>query len=176
MASVVKNLPANAEAPGDASSVPGLGRSHGVGNGNPLQYSCLENSMDRGDWQATVHGVIKSRAQPSAMRTHTHTHSPHWKAHPSFCTTQAWVLLAKLWCECAWPTEMALAKLRGAWGPGGLPAKWYICSFPERGEETERQALRFLSSLFLFPSCWTLGGIDQPLGIKTFKVAGNFHN
>ena len=45
---------------GDASSIPGWGRSPGGGNGYPLQYSCLENSMDRGSWQATVHGVPKS--------------------------------------------------------------------------------------------------------------------
>ena len=49
-------------------SIPGLGRSPGVGNGNQLQYSCLENSMDRGVWQATVHGVAKSRTQ---LSTHT---------------------------------------------------------------------------------------------------------
>ena len=42
---------------GDAASIPGLGRSPGEGNGSPLQYSCLENPMDRGAWQATVHGV-----------------------------------------------------------------------------------------------------------------------
>ena len=56
--SVVKNLPANA---GDVGSIPGLGRSPGVGNGNPLQYSCLENFMDRGVWWATVHGVVQSQ-------------------------------------------------------------------------------------------------------------------
>ena len=55
--SVVKNPPANA---GDMGSIPGSGRSPGVGNGNPLQYSCLENSMDRGVWWATVLGVSKS--------------------------------------------------------------------------------------------------------------------
>ena len=54
--SVVQNLPANA---GDADLIPGLGRSPGEGNGNPLQYSCLENSMDRGAWWTTVHGVTK---------------------------------------------------------------------------------------------------------------------
>ena len=54
--SVVNNLPANA---GDMGSIPGLGRSPGEGNGKPLQYSCLENPMDRGDWQAIVHGVTK---------------------------------------------------------------------------------------------------------------------
>ena len=58
--SVVKNPPANAADAGDVSSVPGLGRSPGEGNGNPLQYSCLENPMDRGAGQATVHGVAKS--------------------------------------------------------------------------------------------------------------------
>ena len=45
---------------GDPGLTPGLGRSPGEGNGNPLQYSCLENPMDRGAWQATVHGVAKS--------------------------------------------------------------------------------------------------------------------
>ena len=50
---------------GDLGSIPGLGRSPGEGNGNPLQYSSLENSMDRGAWQATVHGVTKSGTQLS---------------------------------------------------------------------------------------------------------------
>ena len=54
--SVVNNLPANA---GDLGPVPGSDRSSGGGHGNPLQYSCLGNSMDRGTWQATVHGVTK---------------------------------------------------------------------------------------------------------------------
>ena len=56
--SAVKNPPASAR---DEGSVPGLGRSLGEGNGSPLQYSCLGNPMDRGAWQATVHGVAKSR-------------------------------------------------------------------------------------------------------------------
>ena len=56
--SVVKNPSTNAE---DAGSVPGSGRSPGEGNGNPLQYFCLENSMDRGDWWATVYRLAKSR-------------------------------------------------------------------------------------------------------------------
>ena len=54
-----KNLPAVTGDARDTSSVPGLGRSPGGGNGNPLHYSCLENSMDRGAWQATVHEVTK---------------------------------------------------------------------------------------------------------------------
>ena len=52
--SIVKNPLTNV---GDLGLIPGLGRSPGEGNGNPLQYSCLGNSMDRGNWQATVHGV-----------------------------------------------------------------------------------------------------------------------
>ena len=50
---------------GDPGSIPGSGRSTGEGNGNPLQYYCLENPMDRGAWWATVHGVAKSRTQLS---------------------------------------------------------------------------------------------------------------
>ena len=59
---MVKNLPADARAGdiGDTGSIPGLGRSPGEGNGNPLQYSFLENPMDRGAWQVTVHGVTES--------------------------------------------------------------------------------------------------------------------
>ena len=55
---VLRNLPANAR---DAGLIPGLGRSPGIGNGNPLQYSCLENSMDRGAWQAPVNEITKSQ-------------------------------------------------------------------------------------------------------------------
>ena len=58
---VVKNMPANAGDTRDAGSIPGLGRSPGGGNGNPLQYSCLGNPMDRGAWQATVLEVAKSQ-------------------------------------------------------------------------------------------------------------------
>ena len=50
---------------GDPGSIPGLGRSPGEGNGNPLQYSCLDNPMDRGAWRATVHEVAKSQTQLS---------------------------------------------------------------------------------------------------------------
>ena len=60
MTPVVKNLPANAGDTGDAGLIPESGRSPGERNGNPLQYSCLENPIDRGAWQATVHGVAKS--------------------------------------------------------------------------------------------------------------------
>ena len=58
---MVKNPPANTDATGDAGSIPGSGRSSGGGNGNPLQYSGQENSMDREAWQAKVHGVTKNQ-------------------------------------------------------------------------------------------------------------------
>ena len=59
--SVLKNLPVNAGDAGDVGLIPGLRRSPGEGNGNPLQYSCLENPMDRGAWWAIGHGVAKSQ-------------------------------------------------------------------------------------------------------------------
>ena len=58
---MVKNPPASAGDARDMSLVPGSGRSAGVGNGNPLQYACLENPMDRGAWWATIHRVTKSQ-------------------------------------------------------------------------------------------------------------------
>ena len=60
-----KNLPATAEELRDTGSIPGLGRSPGGGNGNPLQYSCLRNLMNSGAWQAAIRGVAKSRTQLS---------------------------------------------------------------------------------------------------------------
>ena len=75
---VVKNLPANAGDTREAGLTPGSGRSPGVGNGNPLQYSCLENSMDRGDWLTTVHWVTKSGTW---LSTHAHT----WDNMSSYC-------------------------------------------------------------------------------------------
>ena len=60
---MVKNLPANAGDIRDMSSIPGSGRSHGGGHDNPLQYSCLENPMDRRTWWATVHGVANNWTQ-----------------------------------------------------------------------------------------------------------------
>ena len=60
---VVKNLPVNAGDLRDMGSIPGLGRSSGGGHGNPIQYSCLENPMDRGAWQATLNGVTKSQTE-----------------------------------------------------------------------------------------------------------------
>ena len=62
---MVKNLPASEGDVEDIGLISGSGRSSGGGNGNPLQYSCLENLMDRGAWGTTVHGVAKSHTQLS---------------------------------------------------------------------------------------------------------------
>ena len=62
---MVKNPPADAGDTADMGLMPGLGRSPGVGNDNSFQYSCLENPMDRGPWQTTVHGVAKSQTRLS---------------------------------------------------------------------------------------------------------------
>ena len=64
---MVKNLPANAGGTRDTGSTPGLGRAPGGKHGNPLQYSCLENSMDGEAWWATVHRVAKSWTQPKQL-------------------------------------------------------------------------------------------------------------
>ena len=71
---VVKNSPANVGDVRVVGSIPGSGRSPGGGHGNPLQYFCLKNPMDRGNWQATIHGITKSWTRLS-LHTHTHTHT-----------------------------------------------------------------------------------------------------
>ena len=75
---MIKNLPTNTGDTRDMGLIPGAGRSPGVGNGNPLQRSCLENSMDRGAWWAAIHGVAKSSTKLSVcvhVCTHTHAHT-----------------------------------------------------------------------------------------------------
>ena len=100
---VVKNLPASAGGARDMGSIPGLWRSLGGGNCNPLQYSFLENSMDRGAWQAVVHGVPESRTQLSAHTQWTHQHLlstccvrgiwEHWSG---------WELTSLVLLPCVW--------------------------------------------------------------------------
>ena len=78
---VVKNLPAKVGDARDLGSIPGLGRPPGEENGNPFQYSYLENSVDRRAWWATVHGVAESdRTDHACMHTCTHTHT-HTHTH-----------------------------------------------------------------------------------------------
>ena len=77
VALVVKNPPANAGDVTDLSSIPESGRSPGGGHGNLLQYSCLENPMDRGAWQGTVHNFGKSWIRLRSPSTHAQTFSEH---------------------------------------------------------------------------------------------------
>ena len=81
--SVIKNPSASA----DVASILGLGRFTGVGNGNPLQYSCLENSMDKGAWWATVHGIAKSQTWLS-MHTHMNLYIQEDEQTPSRINTR----------------------------------------------------------------------------------------
>ena len=82
MVSVVKNPPANAGDTRDSGSIPGSERSPGVGNGKPLQYSCLENPMDRGAWQLQSvsrqeSDITECARMHARTYTHTHTHTQH---------------------------------------------------------------------------------------------------
>ena len=81
--SVVKDLPVNA---GDSGSIPGLGRCPGEGNGNHLQYSCVDNLINRGTWRVTVHGVAKE-SDTTEQLTHTHTHT---HTHTLLCGLPRW--------------------------------------------------------------------------------------
>ena len=84
MALAVKNPPANTGDVRDESLIPGTGRSPGEGNGNPLQYFCLENPMDGGAWRAMVHRVAESWTCLKQLSTHTHTHTHTRINHPHF--------------------------------------------------------------------------------------------
>ena len=120
---------------GDPGSIPGLGRSPGEGNDNPLQYSCLENPMDRGIWRATVHGVAKSWTQLSDF-IHTHTHT-RVTLGPHFSSASIWpaaqqskdsrAVVSSSFCKAEFP--------RVSWDPGGCsssPMSWIPCDRPHR--------------------------------------------
>ena len=80
---VVKNPPLREACARDVSSIPGSGRCPGVGNSNPLQNSCLENSTDRGTWRATVHGVTKSQTPLSTQACTFNSSREQYPAHTS---------------------------------------------------------------------------------------------
>ena len=99
VAQLVKNTSANAGKAGYSGSIPGSGRSLGGGNGNPLQYSCLENLMDRGAWWATVHGVTKSQTW---LNVHAHMHAlgiSHWSIMEWKKKDAIPSLIELLWCD-----------------------------------------------------------------------------
>ena len=91
---MVKNPPADAGDARDIGSIPGSGRSPGGGNGNPLQYSCLENPMDRGAWRAAVHGVTKSRTWLKRLSTHAGIQLLGWV---SYFAANLIILKKKVW-------------------------------------------------------------------------------
>ena len=87
---MVKNRPANAADAGDAGLISGSGRSPAVGNGNPLQYSCLENSMDIGEWRVIVHGGHKELdTTDSAIE---HTAAPLSRINTNFNVTNPYII------------------------------------------------------------------------------------
>ena len=86
---MVNNLPTNTGDTGDETWIPGLGRSHGKGNGNPSQYFCLKNPMDRGAWRATVHGVTRVRCNLSTEHAESGYHCEGKKK----CTFTRWLKL-----------------------------------------------------------------------------------
>ena len=94
VALVVKKPPANAGDVRDEGSIPGFGRCPVIGNGNSLQYFCLQNFMDRGAWWATVYGVTKSWIWLSAC-AHTHTISYIWEERENF-----WITCPRLVVKC----------------------------------------------------------------------------
>ena len=131
MVLVVKNQSANAGDVRDLDLIPGWGRSPGGGNGNPLQYSCLENSIDRGAWWATVHGVTKSQTWLNdwvCTHAHTHTHSKlmqwskKWWLLKNLFIWLPWVLVEAsehltcgMWDLVPWPGVEPETPSLGAW-------------------------------------------------------------
>ena len=82
--SVVKNPPANTGDARDVDSIPGLGRSPGEGNGNPLQNSCLGNPLDKGAWWATVHGVTKESDMTERLNNNNSSNLYYWVQRPQW--------------------------------------------------------------------------------------------
>ena len=107
VALVVKCPSASAGDAKDGGWIPGLGKSPwGLGHGNPLQCSCLENPMDRGAWGATVHGVAKSRTQLKRLSMHTHLQN-NVKIHPDYKTyISPWHSTIPFHNECSFPQNI----------------------------------------------------------------------
>ena len=97
VAIVVKTLPANAGDERDVGSIPGPGRSPGGGHGDPLQHSCLENPMDRGAWQSTVHRVAKSQTWEKWLSTHARTKWTQTPPNTISWFSEEWFSLFSFW-------------------------------------------------------------------------------
>ena len=108
---MIKNLLANA---GDAGLMPRSGRSPGEENGNPLQYSCLENPMDRGAWRATVHGVAKSRTRLRDFTfTFFHIVITTMYNYYNYCVTLLWITKENLLCSTGNSTQPSVVTYMG---------------------------------------------------------------
>ena len=126
---MVKNLPADAANIRDVGSIPGSERSPGGGHGNPLQYSCLENPMDRGAWRATVHRVTKNLTQWSNLAcTGTISYCP---AHTGATERRAHHILKQAECLATGSQESNL-NLAGVLFMGPL-TRTLLSSFPHLG-------------------------------------------
>ena len=136
--SMVKNLPANAE---DLSSIHGSGRSLGEGNDNPLQYSCLENPMDRGAWRATVHGVAKELDTTEQL-----TLLNSLLCHRRLCHNRSWYLKIL-------PLSPSVMS-DSLWSCGLQPDK-PLCPWDYPGKNTG-MSLHFLLQGICWPRDWIL--------------------
>ena len=166
--SVVKNLPANAGGVGDPGSIPGLGRSPGGGNGNLLQYSCLENPMDRGAWQATVHGVPKSQTLLSDWAyTHTQRAITNQLGVKEYCLNKLRELVMdrEAWCAAVhgvtksrtWQSAWTEWNWIGRWA---MNMKWKLtklCKWP--GTSQEKAMVPHSSTL-----AWKIPWMEEPGG------------
>ena len=129
---MVKNLPANTGDAGNSGSVPGLGRSPGGRHGNPLQYSCLENPMGKGAWQAAVHGEWLQTAESQAWlkrysmhHTQLNYNPEHWKESSRKTSTFALLTMPKP--LTVWITTNCRKFLKRWKYQTILPASWKIC-------------------------------------------------
>ena len=151
--STVKNPPANAGGTRDMGSIPGSGRSPGVGNGNPLQYSCLENSMDRGTWRATIHRGHKESDLPSPPQVAPHADD---LASPGVTRTYG-----APW----WATEHTSRRLikfcckKSAYSAGDVGL------IPGLGRSTGGQHDNPLQY-----SCWEIPGSEEPGGLQSMGL------
>ena len=156
VALVVKNLPASAGDIKDTGSIPGLGRSPGGGHCSPLQYSCLENPMDR---EACVHEVTESWTQLKRLSIHTHTHThthAYWhKAPLPLCNPDPAL------CSLPWP--LLLGESSGvAWGLSAPKRDWRPDIPKHTGELQRKEGLKYL---------W-LCGYRHPRHCATWPCAG----
>ena len=136
VALVVKNPPPSAGDTGDTSSIPGSGRATGEGSGNPLQYSCLGNPMDRGAWRATVQRVPKSQMQ---LSTHTQTQTPIAFYQPCNWHQYHFLLKSTLWYQCTWQIENIF------W-------TFFRHSFPKIRTEFPSSRWKYWNCFWFFPS------------------------